>query len=83
MVSYWENSISDGVAKVPHLSVITILKKICNDPRLVKAMDEDHISDDESYNDSYSFGVRTIVHISIDFRFLYFSFYNFCFRSKS
>lgn len=36
VISYWSKNIIENAARVPALSVITILKKICNDPRLVK-----------------------------------------------
>lgn len=52
-MQFWENSLTDVSKKVPHLSVITILKKICNDPRLIKNVTEvenelhDFLEDDE------------------------------------
>lgn len=36
VVSFWEDSLEDDTLKVPHLNVITILKKICNHPKLIK-----------------------------------------------
>lgn len=45
-MEFWENSLTDSSKKLPHLSVITILKKICNDPRLIKNANENIIEDD-------------------------------------
>ncbi|XP_065217497.1 DNA repair and recombination protein RAD54B-like [Planococcus citri] len=46
VVQFWESSLTDVSKKIPHLSVITLLKKICNDPRLVKGAVEDVVEDD-------------------------------------
>lgn len=35
-VSYWENRVQEfGLSTISHLSIITMLKKICNHPELV------------------------------------------------
>lgn len=36
VVSFWEDSLEDDTSKVFPLNVITMLKKICNHPKLLK-----------------------------------------------
>lgn len=50
MVSYWENNLCSVAPKIPHLSVITMLKKICNHPALIKP-EETQVDDNDDSED--------------------------------